>query len=1128
MKRKSFYLRCISIILIITVVFCGFPMNILALEVTESIQNAKAESAVIETEIAYENNVGFASKSVQTSEVFSSGEFSYTILNGSYISITGYSGNSSSVIIPSTIDSYVVQTIAANAFKNNTNISSVSFPSTLESIGSSAFYGCTGLINISLQSGLTTIKSYAFSGCTGLASLELPDTVTTIGERAFQNCTNLSSINYPSSLKEAGTPINYVGKIFYGCSKLTSITVPEGVTTLPEYVFEGCNYFTSIHLPSTLTSIGRSAFSGCTNLTGIELPNGLTTINSYAFSGCSNLEYVLIPASVKTIAKSVFKDADKLTLHCALNSFATIYAVDNKIPFIATDNGTDDPDTVMNRRTSRYIADFDAVNTNGYISFAVDCNSAASSYAELQNPCAKIKIPANVELVEDSLWINEALCTNYTYVDGYLTIPLSAQNNAIRFSAKVTSVGDIYGYALLTCKQGNVSKTEVIGIVISSSADVLTLDCIDITSTSDVCVSGVAPKGAAVSIAVDGAEQTILSANKAGLYTGTISLNGTDGNVYAISASCLDTTGNSLSATKQTAWQKDAPVLTGFDFYVNGSRTPIDLYASAQNGIRPSATFTGSASPYKFEVTFTNPERIAAVYITSTRNNVKRSMPAVYNEKTGTYIAEGFFGNERRYVPGTFGIEYTLNYEMPLVGESIDWTSYRGYLSQELLSSTIVTAEEQNEDSMHGRIDFSNLGNDLSKAALDYSIKSFDDKNGTSIKKWIGLSKTETNVFSYIVPGLDDSRYYVFLDFRDPDTYMMLVSDGLDVASKLTEFRLDMVNVGDPTFTSLFDLSNKLSHYSITLDVVQKVFGFAVDNHRLRKEIMQSEYITDTAAALEKADELCNDQIGFTLLVTILPLLVAGGSMTGPTLLLSSMLGVMASMSGYFWEYRTNQILGGTFKISWKIDPSGYVFDTETEERLEGVTVTAYCIEYDENNTDFWTVPPSDTEYGTVWNALEYSQLNPLTTDIDGRYAWDVPEGWWRVKYEKDGYVTVWSDWMTVPPIQTDVNIGMMPTVLADYSLKATSTSATETTVVLSNNSEKTIDVLYMLAAYNEVGKMVACNANKCKLVSYQNTALTVIYPSDANVTCIKAIILDLDQHLPLRDVWVKKIVMDR
>lgn len=115
--------------------------------------------------------------------------------------------------------------------------------------------------------------------------------------------------------------------------------------------------------------------------------------------------------------------------------------------------------------------------------------------------------------------------------------------------------------------------------------------------------------------------------------------------------------------------------------------------------------------------------------------------------------------------------------------------------------------------------------------------------------------------------------------------------------------------------------------------------------------------------------------------------------------------------------------------LKWLIDPSGYVYNKKTSARLEGVTVTAYCIEFDGELYDaatFWANPPDETEFGEPWDASEYSQINPLTTNDEGRYAWETPEGWWRVKYELEGYQTTWSEWLPVPPPQTDVNIGML------------------------------------------------------------------------------------------------------
>ena len=92
------------------------------------------------------------------------------------------------------------------------------------------------------------------------------------------------------------------------------------------------------------------------------------------------------------------------------------------------------------------------------------------------------------------------------------------------------------------------------------------------------------------------------------------------------------------------------------------------------------------------------------------------------------------------------------------------------------------------------------------------------------------------------------------------------------------------------------------------------------------------------------------------------------------------------------------------------IDPSGFVYEAVLSNRLPGVTTTVYY----KNNGE-----------AIKWNAEDYSQQNPLITDEVGFYQWDVPQGEWQVKYEKEGYETTYSDWLPVPPPQLDVNIGM-------------------------------------------------------------------------------------------------------
>ena len=97
---------------------------------------------------------------------------------------------------------------------------------------------------------------------------------------------------------------------------------------------------------------------------------------------------------------------------------------------------------------------------------------------------------------------------------------------------------------------------------------------------------------------------------------------------------------------------------------------------------------------------------------------------------------------------------------------------------------------------------------------------------------------------------------------------------------------------------------------------------------------------------------------------------------------------------------------------AWIWDPSGYVYEVVPENRIEGVTATVF---YLDEATGEWA----------LWDAEWYEQENPLLTDSEGKYAWDVPPGLWKVSYQKQGYDTAYSNEMTVPPPRTEVNIPM-------------------------------------------------------------------------------------------------------
>ena len=123
-----------------------------------------------------------------------------------------------------------------------------------------------------------------------------------IGEKAFTDCSRLTSLTLPVGI----TSIGY--DAFAYCSGLTSLTLPAGITSIGEYAFSGCSGLTSLTLPAGITSIDKYAFSGCSRLTSLTLPAGITSIGEFAFSYCSGLTSIYVYAEkVPRIGRYAFK-----------------------------------------------------------------------------------------------------------------------------------------------------------------------------------------------------------------------------------------------------------------------------------------------------------------------------------------------------------------------------------------------------------------------------------------------------------------------------------------------------------------------------------------------------------------------------------------------------------------------------------------------------------------------------------------------------------------------------------------------------------------------------------------------------------------------------------------------------
>ena len=281
--------------------------------------------------------------------------------------------NIENVIIKDVVIENGVTSIGDSAFKDCTDLTSVTIPDSVTSIGCDAFSGCESLTSVTIPDSVASIGDGAFEGCTGLTSITvaennsvydsrnhcnavietatdtllfgcqntvIPESVEGIGGFAFYGCKRLTSVTIPDS-------VEYIGSsAFYGCSGLTSAAISNSVTNIDQYAFFGCKSLTSVTIPDSVKYIGYNAFIGCTGLTSISvaennsfydsrnncnaiidtkynvlligcpntvIPDGVTIINSFAFEACQNLTSITIPDSVKEIGEDAFYGCTGLT-----------------------------------------------------------------------------------------------------------------------------------------------------------------------------------------------------------------------------------------------------------------------------------------------------------------------------------------------------------------------------------------------------------------------------------------------------------------------------------------------------------------------------------------------------------------------------------------------------------------------------------------------------------------------------------------------------------------------------------------------------------------------------------------------------------------------------------------------
>ena len=152
-----------------------------------------------------------------------------------------------------------------------------------------------------------TENGWEYLSCSSLTSVTIPNSITSIGNSVFDSCVNLTSVNIPNSVTSIGE------QAFLDCSSLTSITIPNSVTSIGNRAFRNCTSLTSVNIGNSVTSIGDFAFGWCSSLTSVSIGNSVTSIGERAFCSCSSLTSIDIPNSVTSIGMQAFSLCSSLT-----------------------------------------------------------------------------------------------------------------------------------------------------------------------------------------------------------------------------------------------------------------------------------------------------------------------------------------------------------------------------------------------------------------------------------------------------------------------------------------------------------------------------------------------------------------------------------------------------------------------------------------------------------------------------------------------------------------------------------------------------------------------------------------------------------------------------------------------
>ena len=322
-----------------------------------------------------------------------------------------------------TLPTYLAS-IGKNVFQNCSALTTVIFGDSVKKLDNYAFDGTASLTDIDLPSSLTTLGTYVFRN-SGITSVEIPASIKSIGTYAFSD-SSLKRITFAND----GTSLTSFGTYAFKGSNLESIVIPKNVTTLGTNLFQNCENLREVTFAGTkIKTIPNYAFDGCTSLTSIEIPSGVTAVNGYAFHNCTSLNNVVLPDSLTLIGTAVSATtatSSALYTGYVFQNCTSLTEIDlpDSVEFIATRSFENTGLVSVKLPSSlKYLYQRPVLPSKGYSSWRTVSDTStvatyfAAQFASCQN-LTEVILPAGLEALGPGVFQD---CPNLTRIvyDGY-------------------------------------------------------------------------------------------------------------------------------------------------------------------------------------------------------------------------------------------------------------------------------------------------------------------------------------------------------------------------------------------------------------------------------------------------------------------------------------------------------------------------------------------------------------------------------------------------------------------------------------------------------------------------------------------------------------------------------------